>query len=131
MNQVLHYTEMIGFDATSGLVAALENSLMLGALIDHPLMLVVLAKEGTKIREPLQQGNTRFPKEGVYARVRDGNLLTQGLREWAMIAGKDDLEAVAVYLAEHTPPSDRFSMMCRLIETASAVTHENQEGFSL
>lgn len=130
MNQVLHWTEMMGFDATSGLVAALENTLRIGALINHPMMMVVLAKEGMKIRDPLLQRNTLFPKDGVYARIRDGNLLTQGLSEWAMIGGKDDLEAVAVYLAEHTPPAERFAMMCSLIETLPAETPRNRDDSS-
>ena len=117
MNQVLHYTEMMGFDATSALAEALKSSLSSGALVSHPMMMVLSAKAGLQIKDPVTQRSTKFVDDGIYARIRDGNLMTQGLGEWGMIAGANDLEAVAVYLAQHTPVSERFPLMCRLIES--------------
>jgi hypothetical protein len=127
MNQVLHYTEMMGFDATSALAEALKSSLSSGALVSHPMMMVLSAKAGLQIKDPVTQRSTQFVDDGIYARMRDGNLMTQGLGEWGMIAGLNDLEAVSVYLAEHTPVSERFPLMCHLIESLPKSAREREK----
>lgn len=117
MNQVLHYTEMMAFDATGALAEALKLSLSSGAVVSHPMMMVLSAKAGLQIKDPVTKRSKHFVDDGIYARIRDGNLMTQGLGEWGLIAGPNDLDAVAVYLAQHTPVSERFPLMCRLIES--------------
>lgn len=117
MNQVLHYTEMMGFDATGALAEALKASLSSGVIVSHPMMMVLSAKAGQKIKDPVTKRIKQFIDDGIYARMGNGNLMTQGLGEWGLIAGPNDLEAVAVYLAQHTPASERFPLMCRLIES--------------
>lgn len=122
MNKVLTHQDFCFADYTPLLADSIQQLLSKGLVLEHKLMTVVASESGKGFFDPIANARHALDKPGIYQRNPIGGV-------WTLIGETRQMDDLAIYLAENTPSSTRYSLMVDLLERVSAVPVKKDESF--